>query len=911
MGQRWFRLARGIYWTIVQVYPRIARDRFGEEQIRLFEDLWRQERPRAPLRAAAWTIRQIVRAIGVGASLHVARWWRRVSMTAGGRGSVGADFTYAIRGLRRTPWYVCTTVGVLAAGMALATTAFAVVDGVLFKPLPFPRTESLFLVRPADSRAPVVEPPPAAGWDLAAWRGAVPDVAMTGMGAPGVWWRSAAGSHGSMSVDEHFFDVLGVRPALGRGFTDDDFDFDWSGGPAGASVFQAIVISHRAWQLFFGGDPSIIDRPVTARFEGDRAIGYRVRGILPPDFVFPLDVGDVQPDALVPQRARDMQDAFAQQYFVVMRVPDATSVPGVHTRLRSATRRLTGTTPFRDPHLLAHAERESLRARFDDVSLERLADHLGRRSRRAFALVAAAAGLLLALACVNVAGLAAARNADRSRELALRRALGASGWSLTRGLVVEVSVIVALAATLAVLAVRPLLAWTVSLLPASVALLKLPALDARVVAAAGLLGLAAIALVAIWPARIATHADVSPALGRSGSTATHRRRRSTFTLVALQVGLGFVLLTAGALTVSSAARAWSSDTGYDRSRLILLEVFLKKSTPDDARAQLDAIFDRLRQTADVVDVAATTIPLFGPGRAAWTSVKPRGWTQAPEGVASRAVSASFFTVTGLRVIEGRGPTSAEWRDDARVAIVSERAARIMWPDRPAVGQTLVPVRADRRNAGVERVVTAVVADARYEGIDREPVGDVYLPGAIGPSTYGSFVLVRTAGDPAPIVPTLVSAATGRGARVDRAATLAEALFVTVKHRALPAWLFGSLGIVALVVLGAGVLGLLAMTVAQRRREVGIRCALGATSNRVVGTLLAEQMRAVATGLLVGAVASAWAVRGLEAQLYQVRAYDPAVWGGVVTTVLAVAVAATLVPAWRASREDPVRALRVE
>jgi hypothetical protein len=296
---------------------------------------------------------------------------------------------------------------------------------------------------------------------------------------------------------------------------------------------------------------------------------------------------------------------------------------------------------------------------------------------------------------------------------------------------------------------------------------------------------------------------------------------------------------------------------------------------------------------------------FAQSAAVWTELTPEGWSGQVEGVRSRAVSANFFDVMGMRLVDGRWPSEREWHG-RNAAIVSEAAARVMWPGRPAVGQRLVVWR------GTLRVpVIAVVADTRFGSLDETPEGQIYVPDNIERGRYGAYFHVRTSAPADDVLPRVLSALSGRGILLEQASTHEDALFASIRHRALPAWLFGSLGLGALLIVGAGVLGLLAMTAAQRTRELGIRLALGATRGRIVQMLLAEQLAAVSFGLVAGAIVSAWTVRYLESQLYSVHAYNPTVWSLAALLLLAVAAAGTLVPALRASGADPVRALRTD
>jgi hypothetical protein len=452
-------------------------------------------------------------------------------------------------------------------------------------------------------------------------------------------------------------------------------------------------------------------------------------------------------------------------------------------------------------------------------------------------------------------------------------------------------------------------------LPASIAVLKEPAIDSRVVIAAALFATVCLIVVSLWPMLVTTRVGVSALLG-SQSTSTPRRRRSSAALIASQVALGFALLTAGGLSIASLVEAYRNDAGYRRDHAILLELFHTRAfAPTDSIEALRALPGLIEQLPGVSRVAVSTInPLFQSRSNASTNVVPEGWSiesAGPiEGVVSRLVSENFFEVLGVRLVDGRWPGAGEWKIDQPVALVSETAARVLWPDRSALGRTLVP-RSSRLKSPTWTVI-GVVADARYSGLDADPLGDIYLPDPLASQgRTGAFFHVRTTQAAETVLPVILASLSGRGFRIEQASTHEDALFASVKHRVLPAWLFGTLGFGALLLTGVGVLGLLAMSAAQRTREVGIRIAIGATPARVVRELLREQMGAVLAGLAAGMLVSAVAARFIEAHLYRISPFDPLVWAIGAVTVLGVAAAGAWLPSTRASRVDPVQALRAE
>lgn len=803
------------------------------------------------------------------------------------------DLRYGWRSLRRAPWYALSVTGVLAVGIALTTVAFAVTDGVLFKPLPFLRSGELFLVRADASAAPRIEPPAVSWREVEAWTQAAPELSFTVV--------SQAANLGT-SIDERFFEVTGRPPLLG-GFVPADFDWLAVSQRTGQRI-RPVLLSYEYWRKEFGGDPTVVGRTIIRTSREDFVSGIRIAGVLARDFVFPLDLNQEPPEMLSPI-PREFRANNRRDYHVIARVGADADLAAVTGRLRAASANLPEAVP--PP---GHEPAELIqRIRFDEVRLIPLADHLARRQRPALALVLSASAVLLLLACVNLAGLVAARNIERRRELAVRVALGARGWAVVRALLAELAPPAAIATGAALLIARPLLIWTVDLLPPTMTLLKAPAIDYRVYAAALILSVVTTGLVALWPARMAGRLGATSRFEEVDATATRPVRRLARPLVAIQVAAAFVLLTAGGLTASSLAAAWWNDAGFQRDRMLLLELFVNESANrTETIEKLAAVPSILSSVHGVDAVAVSSIqPLFARQGIPWTTVVPSGWTGEITGVSSRQVTANYFDLMGLRLVDGRWPARGEW-NDPRVAIVSERAARMLWPDRSAIGRQLVP-RFSKSAPAI--TVIGIVGDARYAALDTDPIGDIYVPFVADPGRYGAYFHVRTTGPADEVLGPALAALAGRGYVLEQASTHTDALFASVRHRALPAWLFGSLGAGAIVVLATGIFGLLAMSAAQRTREVGIRIALGATRARVVGLLVREQLASLLLGLCAGALLSYWGVQLLESQLYGIGAHDLTVWSAVAATIVVVALGATLVPALRAVQRDPIAALRTE
>jgi predicted permease len=813
------------------------------------------------------------------------------------------DFVHACRSLRRRPWYALTVVLVLTAGIALATVAFAVVDGVLFKPLPYPRAAELFVVHAGSTSAPKSQPAPVGFGEINAWTEAFPDLRLSVMTAPQEW-STTTGPISSAMVDDRFLEILGYRPILG-GFQ--PADFEWRLDPIEeGGGWRPELISYRRWRREYGGDPDVVGRQIVVRSFGGRTEGRRIAGILPPDFVFPLDTGGVQPDVLVAM-PHEMRTPGLRRFHVIVRMPGGSSPAEVNERLLAATR-LAASRTVPNPH--GHAGMTPVT--INDVRLVSLSEHLAREERPAFRLVAAAAGLMLLLACLNVAGLTAASNLERRRELAVRRALGATGWRLTLAILMEVAVLAAIASATALLVAKPLLIATIDLLPPAITLMKPPALDIRVFVTMTAVAAATVVLVSLWPALVAVRLRPASVLNALGGGWTPVARRSRAILIGAQVGLGFVLLVAGGLSIASFAAAWRTDAGFARDGRILIAASVVRSTGDsDTRAQLERGAEILARVPGVEEVAISSMqPTFAMRSSPWSAVVPAGWKGRLEGVALREVTDNYFRLMDLRLVSGRWPEPGEWAPGRPVAMVSATAARMLWPNRDAIGQSLVRTSPARQQEP-PAIVIGIVADARYQSLDADPIGDLYMPGPLQPGTYGVHYHARTSGDAAAVASRAAATLTAAGLHLEQAGTHRDAMFAELKHRALPAWLFGTFGIAALLVLGVGILGILAMAVAQRTRELGIRMALGATPARVVALFAREQLAAVGGGVVAGALVSAFAVRYVESQLYGVRPYEPTVWVGIALTLVCVSVVGTLVPAIGAARINPVEALRTE
>jgi len=791
----------------------------------------------------------------------------------------------AIRFLLRSPWYSGTVVSVIALGMALATTVFAVVDGVLFKPLPYERADELFRVTggyQTGQRSGIA----VAQRNLVDWAAAAPGVTIAAYGigsgsAPPtgdlrMWAPSVA------RVDALFLDVLGVHPLIG-GFQPADFDTEGDATPA--------IITYGLWQSMFGGRPDVIGQ-TTAPYESGGA-GFRVVGVLPRDFLFPAP-GRVQPNVLtpliIPAASRD--DLHYRTVNGIARLPRRLPLVDYQTRVDAAA--------LAESRVWVPRPHEGSPA-FDHAGLTPLETYLTGRQRPVFLIIFGTVAVLVLLACVNVSGLMASRVQDRARELAVRRALGAGSRQVAAMLLSESVIIVLVGTTVGLALAGPLVVLTLRLLPDAMGLLKPPSIDLRVIGFAVVTSAVAALVVSAWPVWRSLRSPAAYSM-TNGSQATRRVRSTGRTVVvAAQVAMGLTLALGGALLVGSLVGVWQTDPGFRVDNLLVLRGIVAAGSTEARSHAIDAFLSDVGRVPGVAIASATQSPLLSGG----------SMMNAFADGATLAVMPGFLEATGLTLLEGRWLTPEEIASGAAVAVVSERVAKKVGKGGRVVDRE---IRGFVESGPRPFRVVGVVADAHFGSWDQEGSGEIYASYGLAATDQRSMTVVIRTGNRTRAVMTsllpMVRNATG-DVRVTSVATADDLLDESVRGRRLESWLFGSYAAAALAVVGVGVFGLMAMTTARRTREIGIRMAIGATRASVVRLLVREQLSAVVVGLGAGALVSSWAVTFVKSHLYQLTIYDIRVWSIAVALIVMTAALGIFVPSLRASRQDPIAALRVE
>jgi predicted permease len=842
---------------------------------------WRAERW---LRSEMASLTSAYRAEGV---LGVSRRWRLPHL--------GGSVTHAVRSLRRSPWYVVTVVSVIAASFALDTAVFAIVDGTLFKPLPYRDSDRLFGLSMGYSK--LAEPMRSLGGisaaDVAEVQTAIPGIPITAFN------NGATASVGvndvvqAAQIDEHFFDVVGQWPLIG-GLTREDF--------GSADTMRPAAISYGLWQRKFGGSPAALGQ----RLVDDTGTGIRVAAVLPKDFLFPFPSGRRwTPDVLMP-RVQKLPLNRTASLEALVRVPVTTTAVATAQALREWQARSVSVRPAPAAVAGLSARQQVTRAGYDRIALEPVDTALTGDVRPiAWSFFAAAAALVL-LACLNVAGLTIGRVRDQWRALVTRRALGARAVDLVALLAIEQSLVVLAGAAIGLAGARLLLTNTLRLMGGFMVVIKPPAIDTRVFIYAAVAAVSVVVLVTMIASRAVTRASLRQVAADGGGTTT--RERGFLWITSAELAAGFVLTVGGALVAGSLLRAWQEDTGFDSRNVALVSV---SPTRSSSSADIEMLVAHLARLPGVTAAGGINHPFFENGFNGSEFDRPpgvplKGFDGTSFPIESVPVTWGFFDAMDLRPIHGRLPTAAEFLSGASVVVVTDTVAGWYWPGRTAVGQTLV------RKGRVFDVV-GVVPDIKLLSLDSEAQGEIYVSLAAAERKALGNVLIRfehaDSQSIAPVVAAIVRDCPG--CWLHSAEMLDTALGMSIKPRQFNAWLFSGFALAALVIVSSGILGLVAMTTSRRTREIGIRMALGATPQAVVGQIVREQFVPVALGLTAGGLVAAWATQFVKAYLYKTPVYDPWSWATAVTVLIAIAIAAALIPSSRASRIDPVQALRVD
>ena len=803
------------------------------------------------------------------------------------------DLRFALRQLRKSPGFTLIAVLTLALGIGANTAIFSVIYAVLLRPLPYPEGDRIMIVTESDANQPEIS---VSFPDYVDWRRdntSFEHLALSrreSFNLSGLQGRAPEQISGAL-VTANYFKVIGLTPQLGRLFTEEE---DRVGGPLLA------VISDRLWQRVFARDPNVLGRSVNF---GNQP--YTVIGVMPPQMSSPRTV---------------------EVWFPVMRRTDhpAWQMRDNHPGLFGWGRLKNGVTQE-----VALNELKQIAARLAQqypdsnsavsVTVKPLLESQVGDYRTSLNLLLGAVGLVLLIACANLANLLAARGAARAREFAVRAAVGASRWQIIRQLLIESVVLAVVGGALGLC----LAAWgrdlLVALSPADTPRFHDLPLDGWVLSFSVALSFITSLLFGLWPAWHTSRADIQLALksGGHGSSDAPGARRSRDLLVVAEVALTLVLLSTAGLVLKSFANARSLGLGFDPHLLLSARIDLPEPSYSDEKKVLnfsDALMAKLSALPGVEQVAISSQPPLMTG---WqTSFVPEGMTEPEPGkfpsMEMNVVTPGYFKTMKTPLLRGRSFEAGDTKDVPPVIIVDQMFADRYFPGQDAIGKRVRMSTGDKGEREY-RTIVGVVPHLKVYGFDETTVlPQGYLPMTQQPQT-GLVALLRTSLSPKsfekPVRDIVASLDPAQPAFEFK--TMQERVEETWATPRLMSFLLVCFALLALTLAVVGLYGVMAFNGVRRMREIGVRLALGAMPAQIRAMMLGQGMRLLGGGLLLGFVGAFALSRLIRSLLFGVNANDPLIYGAVTLVLVCAALVACWIPARRASRVNPMVTLRAE
>jgi putative ABC transport system permease protein len=807
-------------------------------------------------------------------------------------GDVLQDLRYGLRTLRKHPGFTAVAVIALALGIGANTAIFSVVNTVLLRPLPYKEPDRLVMVWEDDTKSGYPRDTPAAA-NYIDWRdqnkvfegmAALADQSfnLTGLGDP----ERLEGKRASANL----FQLLGVEPLLGRGFLPED---DRPGGG------RVAVLSHGLWQRRFGADPKVVGRSLELNGQSYEVVGVMPQGFqfLSPEYELWVPIGFTQQEAA--SRGRHYLQ-------VVARLKPGVSFEQAQAEMSTIAARLQQQYPENNADLGA--------------AVVPLHEQVVGDIKPALLILLGAVGFVLLVACANVANLLLARAAARQKEIALRVALGASRARLVRQFLTESVLLAALGGVLGLL----LALWGVSLLkafiPDSISQVRAIAVDAKVLGFTLLVSLLTGLIFGLAPATQASNFNLNETLKEGGrdASAGNKGKRIRSLLVVAEVAVSLVLLVGAGLLINSFLRLRAVEPGFKPGNLLTMSLVLpQQKYPDSARraAFYDELIRRVEAVPGVKSAAIVNwIPLIRQGDS--TSITIEGRPPAEPGkenmMVTRVVNPHYFQTMGVQLARGRAFDGSQDRADSPGAvIVSETAARRYWPGEEALGKRIAVGRVESPDDWL--TVVGVVNDVKQFQLDAEPRPQMYLSYTQAGFFAPRYLIVSTSVEPL----SMASAVRGTVWSIDRdqpvshVRTMEDVLSESIARQRFSMLLLGIFAGVALLLAAVGLYGVMSYTVAQRTREIGLRMALGAQRGDVLRLVVGQGLKLVLVGVALGLVAASMLTRLMSSLLFGVSPTDPATLAIISLVLVFVALLASYVPARRATKVDPLIALRYE
>jgi putative ABC transport system permease protein len=886
-----------VFWALLRsLFPKTFRSEFGTQMLQVFADRLRDARSerRTTALIAFWS-RTLTDLLVSGVRLRIGAFgdafgrWRRNRKNKKGMGdwmfSLLSDLRYALRTLWKDRGFTVVAVLTLAIGIGANTAIFSVLNGVVLKPLPYPEPDRIVSVWPGRTltKGSLVQ----FEQQMLSYSGlsgiSHQTLTLTGNGEPEEFWGA--------SVSVNHFAVIGIAPMLGRAFLLEERE------PGRSNV---VILSHGLWQRRFGADPGIIGQTIPLGGAGGEL--RTVVGVMAPDYrAISASLQAWLPLTIDPTNSSDYSGTASLT--VIGRLSPGVTMEQASLELQA---------------IVARWQEEGLRWLSDDVArtatvvsvLETLVGDV--RSR--LVVLLAAVGLVLLIACTNVANLLLARGAARQREIGIRMAIGAGRSRILRQLLTETAVL-GLVGGFVGLAFA---VWTLSALkgslPSSVPRADLISIDVSVLGFTVAVSLVASLVFGFLPALRSTGCDLQATLHEGGKVLSGGRRRHRLhqSLVIVETALAVMLVAGAGLMLKSFWLINRVDPGFTPEGLVTMRLSPPEIRYGDSESLCDyysRVTEQVEAVPGVVSVGTNIMLPLAAGNIAVLydvedDVLPEGEHRPRANV--RSVSPSYFRTMGIPVVEGRGFDAADGTPESLSMVLNETMARDLAPDGTAIGKRIGGF------FGETFTVVGVVRDVRQQSLQSSARQEMYLPYQWW-SSSNMYLFVRTQGDAARQIPALQQAvwSVDEDVPISRTNSMEEVIARSLGDFRFLTQLLTAFAGLALVLGAIGVYGVLSYAVSQRTSEIGIRMALGAPHGAVLRSALGQGVALVAGGVVVGILGAAAASRVLSGFLYGVSATDPMTFAAVGLFLMVVAVVASFIPARRASRIDPIEALRLE
>ena len=800
------------------------------------------------------------------------------------------DLRYGFRMLAKSPGFTAAALLTLTLGIGATAAIFSVVDAVLLRALPFRDPAQLVSVYEDDSRLGFQNDTPAPG-NYADWKAQTQIFQDAAATSENVYNLSGKGEDPEKLAGErvtyNLFSVLGVQPELGRLFTSDE---DRPGAP------RVALISHELWVRRFGASRGIVGRDILLNNEK-----HAIVGVLPPGFHFEAKDGDIfTPIAFTPAELRERGSHYLR---VVARLQPGVSLTQANAALAVLLKERSRDFPVEVGRLTGFVA-EPLQLSYT------------RDVRGGLLVLMAAVGFILLIACANIANLLLSRAAGRQRELAVRTALGANRSRIVRQLLTESGLMAIAGGALGVLLADWCFLFLKNLIPQDLTRTITLSLDFRVLAFAVLVSLASSVLFGLAPALQVSSVDLNEVLkqGGRGSTGPRRKLFRGF-LVIGEVALSLMLLVGSGLMIESFANLRGLNPGFRADHVLTMRLDVpatKYGTPAARAAFFQTVLARVRALPGVKSAGFTSaLPLTWKGGT--SGFTPEHVVKRPDlsyDANNRVVTPGYFETLRIPLIKGRLLDDRDGPLAPPVALINETMAKKFWPDQDALGK-----RFQYHQDGPWIQIAGVVGDVRQMGLNELPRQEMYFPYEQAKNNWMVLrdLAIRTDGNPLALLPSVKRAI----ASIDPDQPISEPLTMDqwldreVASRNIQTTLLGSFAALALILASVGIYGVLAYIVTQRTQELGLRVALGADAGSIFLTVARHGMSLAGIGIVLGVAASLAVSRLLQSQLFGVQPADPATYSLAALTFALVALLACYIPARRASKVDPLVALRYE